>query len=169
MIKKNQFAKKIESKRVSLRFCNASSKVITKTVIIIIPNKQGRACTWREGCASCAKRKCFPAGWSEPFLNGMMKQLLWLDCNIQEAILEEQFGKLTKKEQKKVQHPNCLIWMHGHRSISKLVQGNGLALGGGRQPLGGCLQNKLHSRLDYSKLQSNFRNNLFVHIFVFVW
>ena len=57
---------------------------------------------------------------------------------------------------------------HGHQSISKLVQGNGLALGGGGQPLGGCLQNKLHSRLDYSKLQSNFRNNLFVHIFVFV-
>ena len=85
----------------------------TKTVIIIIPNKQGRACTWREGCASCAKRKCFPAGGSEPFLNGMMKRLLWLDCYIQEAILEEQFGKLTKKEQKKVHH-NCLICMHGH-------------------------------------------------------
>ena len=92
-----------------------------------------------------------------------MKRLLGLDCYIsnQEAILEEQFGKLTKKEQKKV-HAICLICMHGHRSISKLVQGNGLALGGGGQPLGGCLQNKLHSRLKYSKLQSNFYNNLSV-------
>ena len=106
-IKINQYAKKIKSKRVLFRFWDTSSKVITKTVIIIIPNKQGRACTWREGCASCAKRKCVPAGGSEPFLNGMMKRLY---CYIQEAILEEQFGKLTKKEQKKVP-PICLICM----------------------------------------------------------
>ena len=111
---------KIKSKRVSLRFCNTASKVITETVIIIIPNKQGRACTWREGCASCAKRKCFPAGGSEPFLNGIMKRLFWLDCNIQEAILEEQFGKLTKKEQEKV-HLNCLICIRVWHLVSGLL------------------------------------------------
>ena len=50
------------------------------------------------------------------------------------------------------QLPHLHAWSIVIGQYLNLAQGNGLALGGGGQRLGGCLQNKLHSRLKYSKL-----------------
>ena len=67
----------------------------------------------------------------------------------------------AEKGPKTSQLPQLQAWSMVIGQYLNLAQGIGLALGGGGQPLGGCLQNKLHSRLKYSKQISET-------IFVFV-
>ena len=72
-----------------------------------------------------------------------------LDSN-QEAVLTEQFGKLTKNQQKKVRIVIIIIIVTRDFNIMInviiTVEGDGFALGGGGKPIGCCVQDKLHSR-----------------------